>query len=161
MDERTQRVRVREHVIADLEPFCELQMDLDVARYVLWLPRTRSQAESALREAIAQQSVEDRFRFFFAVELQSSREMIGSIGFTKIGSHTADCGWFLRRRFWGKGYASEAVRNMISSALCSGGVSILTASSLRENHGSIRVAETCGFRRLRESEDRVYFEMRR
>lgn len=155
------RVRLREHVVDDLEPFCELQMDPEVGRYVSWLPRARSQAEAALLDALAQQTAADRVRSFFAVELLSSGEMIGSVGYTRTGPHSADCGWFLRRRFWGNGYAAEAVRNMVSAALGTGGFSTLTASSRRENHGSIRVAEACGFRRLRETEERVYFEMQR
>lgn len=42
------RIVLREHRFDDLEAFCELQMDPDVARYVAWLPRTRAQCEAAL-----------------------------------------------------------------------------------------------------------------
>ena len=49
-------LQLREHVPADLDRFCALFMDAQVARHVSWLPRTRMQCEHALADAIAQQS---------------------------------------------------------------------------------------------------------
>ncbi len=154
------RIRLREHALGDTASFCDLQMDPAVGQYVSWLPRTRTQCEAALLDAIEQQAVTPRTRCFFAVELLSTAEMIGSVGYTKTDA-TADCGWFLRRRFWGNGYACEAVQHMISSAFGSGQLERLTASCLPQNHASRRVAEKCGFRLTHRTLERLYFELRR
>jgi len=152
------RLRLRELVSGDIAAFCDLQMDPDVGRYVSWLPRPRHQCEAALLDAIEQQAFVERVRYFFAVDLLATEEMIGSVGYTKADSSTADCGWFLRKRFWGNGYASEAVRQLVSLALVDSKLECLTASCRLENPRSVRVAEACGFRRVRQTQQQAYFE---
>jgi [ribosomal protein S5]-alanine N-acetyltransferase len=85
--------------------------------------------------------------------------MIGSVGYTKDDQESADCGWFLRRSFWGNGYAAEAVRQLITLARADDGLSRLTASCRVDNCGSIRVAEACGFRRVRQTQESAYFQL--
>jgi [ribosomal protein S5]-alanine N-acetyltransferase len=154
-----QLVRLREHVMGDLEPFCDWQMDSEVARYLSWLPRTREQCVLVLLDAIEQQSVLSRVRYFFAVEEVQSGAVVGDVGFTKTGDTTADCGWFIRRSFWGNGFASEAVRCLISIAFGEVGLNRLAASAFIENRASIRVAEKCGFHPVRKTLERVRFEI--
>jgi ribosomal-protein-alanine N-acetyltransferase len=130
-----------------------------VAQYFSWLPRLRHECERALVDAIEQQTSVERVRYFFAVDLMTTEEMIGSVGYAKDHEGSADCGWFLRRPFWGNGYASEAVRQLISWARADDGLSRLTASCRLDNCGSIRVAEACGFRRVRQTQESAYFEL--
>lgn len=153
------RLQLREHTLEDMEPFCEWQMDPEVARHVSWLPRTRPQCEAALLDAIDQQRVAERIRHFFAVTLPGTGEMIGSVGYTMTGAAQADCGWFVRRRFWGHGYASEAVRSMVSKVRRAGRLERLTASCSVQNVASMRVAARCGFRWVRQAQDRAHFEL--
>ena len=153
------RLRLRELEVGDMAAFCDLQMDPDVGRHVSWLPRPRHQCEAALFDAIEQQASVERVRYFFAVDLLATEEMIGSVGYTKLDSSTADCGWFLRKRFWGNGYASEAVRQLVSLALVDSRLERLIASCMLENHSSVRVAEAGGFRRVRQTQQHGYFEL--
>ncbi|WP_279609074.1 GNAT family N-acetyltransferase [Burkholderia cepacia] len=152
-------VRLREHVPSDIERFCELQMSSQVARYVSWLPRTRAQCEHALADAIAQQRSAERIRFFYAVECQHVKGMIGSVGYTIRDSVSADCGWFLLPDFWGKGYAAHAIRALLVLAFGSGRMTSMTASCAIENRASLRVAEKCGFRLIATTGDRCTFEI--
>ncbi|MCA8055691.1 GNAT family N-acetyltransferase [Burkholderia cepacia] len=152
-------VRLREHVPSDIERFCELQMSSQVARYVSWLPRTRAQCEHALADAIAQQRSAERIRFFYAVECQHVKGMIGSVGYTIRDSVSADCGWFLLPDFWGKGYATHAICALLVLAFGSGRMMSLTASCAIENRASLRVAEKCGFRLIATISDRCTFEI--
>ena len=154
-----QRVRLREHVMEDLEPFCDWQMDAEVARYLSWLPRTKEQCVAALLDAIEQQSALSRVRYFFAVEEVQSGEVVGDVGFTKTSVTAADCGWFVRRSFWGNGFASEAVRCLLSMAFGEIGLNRLAASAFLRNRASVRVAEKCGFRPVRKTLERVRFEI--
>ncbi len=152
-----QQVLIREHLIDDLEPYCEWQSDPEVARYVSWLPRSRSDSEASLRDAIAQQSANPRVRYFFAVVLAGSGEMVGDVGFTLMDSGVADCGWFIRRRYWGNGYGPAAVHHLVSYALSNERVRKLTASCSSRNASSIRVMEKCGFSLVRASEHRLWY----
>ncbi|WP_423382751.1 GNAT family N-acetyltransferase [Burkholderia sp. LMG 32019] len=152
-------IRLREHVPSDIDRFCELQMSSQVARHVSWLPRTRAQCEHALADAITQQRCAERIRFFYAVECQHAKGMIGSVGYTIRDSASADCGWFLLPDFWGKGYAAHAIRALLVLAFESGRIVRLTASCSIENRASLRVAEECGFRLITGSGDRYSFEI--
>ena len=146
-------------MLSDMATFCDLQMDPEVGRHLSWLPMARSQCESALLDAIAQQAAAERVRFFFAVDLLTVGEMIGTVGYTKSTSATGECGWFLRRQFWGHGYASEAVRELVELAHADDQLERLTASCRLKNVASLRVAEACGFKRSAASDERVYFEL--
>lgn len=149
------RVLVREFRLTDLEPFCDWQQDEEVGQFVDWLPRTREQAEEAFRDAMDQQETALRRRFFYAIEVDSTTA--GSVGYTMTQSQTADCGWFVRRGFWNQGLATVAVGQMMQRAFVNG-ILRLTASVKRQNASSIRVAERCGFLRIHESNERLFFE---
>ena len=151
------RILIREHTIDDLEPYCDWQSDAEVGRHVSWLPRTRSEAETSLRDAIAQQHTAPRVRYFLAVALVASGEMVGDVGFTLRSPSVADCGWFIRKRFWGNGYGPDAVHLMASYALSIPGVEELAASCSRQNAPSIRVMEKSGFSLTRESDNRLWY----
>lgn len=149
-------VLLREFLPRDQEVFCSLQEDQDVGQFVDWLPRTRYQAEVAFWDALEQQVMPIRSRFFYAVEVDSI--VTGSVGFTLLSGGSADCGWFLRKNFWGKGIGTKAVALLVEDAFVKG-ISKLRASARSQNIGSIRVAEKCGFQRLGEKNGRVFFEV--
>lgn len=149
-------VLLREFLPRDQEVFCSLQEDQDVGQFVDWLPRTRYQAEVAFWDALEQQVMPIRSRFFYAVEVDSI--VAGSVGFTLLSGGSADCGWFLRKNFWGKGIGTKAVALLVEDAFVKG-ISKLRASARSQNIGSIRVAEKCGFQRLGEKNGRVFFEV--
>ncbi|MFT4100801.1 MAG: GNAT family N-acetyltransferase [Burkholderiaceae bacterium] len=158
---KTGRILLREHVLEDLDLFCKLQMSSEVGQYVSWLPRSREGCEAALLDAIAQQEVADRQRYFFAVARAEDAEFVGSVGYTKTAPDSADFGWFLLKRFWGFGYATEAVRLLICRALSDARIQRLSVSAHEENARSARVAQKCGFRLIRCAHGRSYFEASR
>ncbi len=80
------------------------------------------------------------------------------MGFTLLSGGSADCGWFLRKNFWGKGIGTKAVALLVEDAFAKG-ISKLRACARSQNIGSIRVAEKCGFQRLGEKNGRVFFEV--
>jgi RimJ/RimL family protein N-acetyltransferase len=151
------RVHIREHIPSDVDAYIDWQTDPKIARYLSWLPRSRAGAEASLWDSIEQQSMVDRERFFFAVILHDTQEVIGDVGFTVSGQLQGDCGWFLRRDFQGKGYATEAVNQMIAHAFQCKGLEVLTASCRCENAASTRIMSKCGFVLDDESEKRLWY----
>jgi ribosomal-protein-alanine N-acetyltransferase len=75
-------------------------------------------------------------------------DFVGAIGF-KHGSDSIEIGYWIGRPYWGRGYATRAVRLLIEEAQRRG-IERLQAEVFPENFGSIRVLEKCGF--LRECE---------
>jgi len=155
------RVRIREHIPNDLDAYIDWQTDPEVARYLSWLPGSRAGAEASLRDSIEQQSVVDRKRFFFAVILHDTQEVIGDVGFTVSDRLHGDCGWFLGINFQGRGYATEAVSEMIAHAFQFQELEVLTASCRRGNTASTRIMSKCGFVQDDETEKRLWYRQSR
>lgn len=67
---------------------------------------------------------------------------IGAAGFG--GGAEVELGYALGRPFWGRGFATEAVRGLIDYARCEG-VRAITAYTFLDNPASARVLEKAGF----------------
>jgi len=150
-------VQIREHLPGDAAAYIEWQTDMEVARYLSWLPVSSADAESSLLDAIEQQSAADRKRFYFAVVLKENQEVIGDVGFTLSEPFTADCGWFLRSGFQGRGFATQAVNQMIRYAFQNRQLEALTASCDSTNRASALLMTRCGFMLQRESAGRSWY----
>lgn len=152
-------VEIREHVECDFEAYYEWQSDPAIASFVSWLPKTREQCEADLRDAILQQDARPRVRYFFAVVESDSKEVVGDVGLTVIEPGVGDCGWFILRRFWGRGYATAAARKLIAMVFEDAGLHQLKASCAVGNAASRRVMEKCGFLCVDRSESRLRYSL--
>ena len=150
-------IEIREYVESDFESYYEWQSDPAIAAFVSWLPKRREESKADLHDAIMQQRAAPRVRYFFAVVDSQSNEVVGSVGFTVVEDGVGDCGWFIRRGFWGKGYATEAARLMVAAAFGMAGLRHLKASCARGNVASQRVMEKCGFVCVGQTEARLRY----
>jgi RimJ/RimL family protein N-acetyltransferase len=71
--------------------------------------------------------------------------VIGACGFTQIDRHPPEIGYWLGAKFWGKGYATEAVRAVIDHAFTDLDCEALQSAARVTNPASRRVLEKCGF----------------
>jgi [ribosomal protein S5]-alanine N-acetyltransferase len=99
------------------------------------IPYTIEHARAFLRAADPRQ--------VFAI--MAGTEFVGAIGF-KSGSESIEIGYWIGRPYWGRGYATRAVRLLIEEAQRRG-IKRLQAEVFPENFGSMRVLEKCGFLR--------------
>ncbi len=76
---------------------------------------------------------------------QRSGPVLGGCGFTQIDRHPPEIGYWLGAKYWGKGYATEAVRALIDHAFTDLDCEALQASARVTNPASRRVLEKCGF----------------
>ncbi|MBV8198918.1 MAG: GNAT family N-acetyltransferase [Candidatus Eremiobacteraeota bacterium] len=82
----------------------------------------------------------------FAIEVDGT--LAGGIGFDPYGgerSGAASFGYWLGRKYWGRGIATEAARILSDRALKEGGLRRLEALVFAENAASVRVLEKAGF----------------
>jgi len=89
-----------------------------------------------------------RERMTFAMTLKSDGTFIGSSGFHDISSehHRLMMGYVLNRKYWDKGYMTEAVREMIRFAFEEMSMHRVAANCDLENVRSARVMERCGMK---------------
>ncbi len=82
----------------------------------------------------------------FAIEVDGS--LAGGIGVERLGGERTGSGRFgywLGRRYWGRGIATDAARTLSDHALGEGGLRRLEATVFAPNVASARVLEKCGF----------------
>jgi len=83
------------------------------------------------------------------------RVAIGQLGFKgpPDESGSVEVGFGFHPDYWGQGYATEMVGAQVNWALEQAGVYRVVADCLKDNAGSIRVLEKCGFTRAGERWD--------
>lgn len=83
----------------------------------------------------------------FAIMVEG--EVAGGVGCepkADIRTGTAEVGWWLTPRYWGRGFAAIAVRRYIAYCFGDLGLHRVEAGVFVSNHASARVAEKAGFR---------------
>ena len=93
----------------------------------------------------------------YTIILKESNEIIGGCGFNEIDfeNERAEIGYELRKEYWGKGFASEAVSALMCYWFHYLGLNRLEARVISENLPSIRLLNSLGFHfegLLRQSE---------
>jgi RimJ/RimL family protein N-acetyltransferase len=76
---------------------------------------------------------------------QGSSLVIGACGFSLIDRHPPEVGYWLGVKFWGKGYATEAVRAVIDHVFTDLDCEAIHSAARVTNPASRRVLEKCGF----------------
>ena len=72
---------------------------------------------------------------------------VGDLCFKGLGANgVAEIGYGLLEEYWGRGYATEAVRAALDWALAQPEVTAIEAETAPDNAASRRVLEKCGFR---------------
>ena len=145
--------RVRRYRSDDVDALAALAADPLVSR---WMtagfphPYTREDAESFIAGATAQSPPQH-----FAIE--AGGEYAGGTGLMPLTGENrgvARFGYWLGRRFWGRGIATDAARVLTRYGLTTAGFRRLEATVFAPNTASSRVLEKCGYTleaRLRET----------
>jgi RimJ/RimL family protein N-acetyltransferase len=76
-----------------------------------------------------------------------SGALIGCTGYRPQGQRHAELGYWIGKPYWGRGYATEAARAVITHAFEVDGFDYLSAGHFNDNPASARVIEKLGFAR--------------
>lgn len=162
---KTERLLLREFEEDDWSSVLSYQTDPRYLRYSPWTERTEADAREFIGTFIAWRQEQPRTKFQFAIALLAEDRLIGTCGIRlarTVEPHSdrssvweADIGYELDSQFWGHGYATEAVRALLTFGFEQLGLHRIWAHCLAENTASIRLLERIGMRReghLRENE---------
>lgn len=112
-----ERLRLRAPRMEDAADLYCYARDEENCRYVLWeRHRSLSDSRDALRHLIWQNK--RGLPGSFAIELKAEARMIGTIGFQSIDTQalSAEVGYSIARRLWGRGLATEALSLVLGYA---------------------------------------------
>lgn len=153
----TPRLRLRDFTADDWPAVFAYQRDPRYLRLYEWVDRTPEEVKAFVQRFIDQQQAEPRTRFQLAVTLRDTGELIGNCGIRRASpdAHEAEIGYELSPDHWGRGYAGEAVAEIVRFGFAELGVHRITAWLVADNVASARVLEKNGFQlegRLRDKE---------
>ena len=140
----TERLYLRPFVSDDLEDFASLNADRDVMRYIVdGEPQTKQQATGRFRAVIDHH---DKHGFgLCAVIEKASSAFLGFCGLQFLDNTLeVEVGYRLAKRFWGKGFATEAAKASLQYGFEELGLDQIVAVVHPENAASQRVIEKVG-----------------
>lgn len=141
----TTRLCLRKILKSDTADMFEYSCREDVTKYLLWSPH-QSEAYTAKYLSYIQSRYRAGDFYDWAIVHEESGKMIGTCGFTKLNveSNSGEVGYVLNPDFWGKGYATEAVRAVIRFGFNHLRLNRLEARFMVGNDASFRVMQKVG-----------------
>jgi RimJ/RimL family protein N-acetyltransferase len=141
---RTARTLLRPLNINDIETVHVYASDIENTRYMMWLPNTTKEETTRFVTSVTQEWQKENPRFYeFAVILDGQH--IGAVSvYVSENRREGELGWILNKKYWGKGYATEAAGAVKDFALSVLKVEKLTAHCDCRNVNSYKLMERIG-----------------
>lgn len=139
---KTQRTVLRLITEDDLEPVALLNSDPEVRKFFPDGVQTKEQTRNRIKEFIS--FYEKHGLPCFVILDKSSHEFIGRCGFGPIETGEIEAGYLIAQKFWGMGYASEALQALLSWAKNNIKKDFIIAFAPIDHKASHRVMEKCG-----------------
>lgn len=141
----TPRLVLREFREEDAEAYFAIIMDAENRRYEY---EALSQAEISQRfsQILSDRMATPKTHYRFAICVSPDDSLRGWIALTLVNPsiHEYEIGWSLQYADWGKGYATEAAREVLALAFKRLKAHRATAFSHPDNRASLRVMEKLG-----------------
>jgi RimJ/RimL family protein N-acetyltransferase len=147
----TERLILRQFRESDTDAYAEMCADAEVMRFLGGRVMNRQEAWRNMAMVLGHWRL--RGYGFWAVEEKRTGALVGRVGcWRPEGWIGLEVGWTLARKFWGRGFATEAARASLGYAF--GHLNQTRVISLihPDNLPSIRVAERIGEQRVGEGE---------
>jgi len=145
----SQRVLLRQWKDSDLIPWVSMNADPET---LVFFPRTSTPEESTNGFAYVRNFLLENNYGLWEAEEKSSGEFMGFVGITWLELPTLaypkcrEIGWRLAKRYWGKGYATEAAKVVLEYARHSINITELYSVTAELNLPSINVMKKIGLR---------------
>ena len=141
---RTERLLLRPGWLEDAPAMAHLLCDEAVARNVAKVPYPYTPAHA--REFVSRDSGGTLPSLLIFARTRASPRLVGGIGLHRDEAGAIELGYWVGRRFWGLGFATEAGRAMVDLAPRGLRVRRLVSSHFCDNPASGRVLRKIGFR---------------
>ncbi len=151
----TDRLILRDYEPEDYNAYFKLKSDSKTMYYLQDIKlSSREEADRDFANILKDRKSKNRKFYFFHVELKSSHEQVGSVGYTVVDftpmGKLVHAGYFSYPEFWNNGYVTEAFKRVLEFAFLENDVYRVTTGCLAENVGSEKVMIKCGM--MKEAE---------
>lgn len=154
MQLKTKRLILRNPTLKDAKALCEGIGNLEISKWLLVVPYPYTIKDAnwwirkCLRDEKKNAKKKDREDYGFNIELREERKIIGgmSLHHVKKDQGTATLGYWISQKYWGKGYASEALSALLNFAFNKLKLRRLEAEVFVGNDKSKGLAQKFGFK---------------
>lgn len=146
----TEHLLLREFREEDAESYySRIGSSYDVTRYMRWEPHTSLEESKKSIEKIMRRHKEGGY-YTWGITLKGDDTIIGRIDLLRFDENDSSCGfaYMLGSEFWGKGYATEALRAVFTFAFEKMEMERIDADHMSENVGSGRVMQKSGMQHI-------------
>ena len=158
----TDRLILRDFTEGDWQATLAYQSDPRYLGFYPWTQRTEPEVRDFVNLFVSQQQEQPRRNFQLALTQKSDGRLIGSGGVRvhNAKEQQANLGYELDPRFWGNGFATEAVRVLLRFGFQTLGMHRIHGECIAENTASVRVMEKNGMRQEAHFRDNAAFKDR-
>ena len=145
---KTNRLHLRPIGIDDIDAVFKYRSDSVTNKYQGWIPKTKAEVKEFIGKVSPAINIPGTW-FQFIILHNESNTVIGDIGihFSDNDNNEAEIGFTLDKSFQGKGYATEALKQVISFLFNDLNKDKIIASIDPRNIKSINLVEKTGFKK--------------
>ena len=148
----TQRLIVRKLLLSDLQPFHEMQSNINVMQYVRVKEMTFDENTKELAELIGKYAHIENDFWIYAIEKKLDHKFVGTCALIKDSNKEDEIGYRFLEKYWKLGYGLEICKGIIN--YCSlVGMPKLIAYVADDNNASIKIVESCYFQFVKKVYD--------
>ena len=141
----TNRLLLRPFQISDANDVQRLAGDFEIADTTLFIPHPYEDGVAEQWISTHEENFKNGKELIFAITLQESKELIGSIGLIlNKANEKAELGYWIGKPFWNKGYATEAAMAMLQFGFGELKLERIHAHYFARNPASGKVMEKLG-----------------
>ena len=138
--------------MSDLEPFHEMQSNINMMQYVRVKEMTFEQNTKELAELIGKYAHIENDFWIYAIEKKLDYKFVGTCALIKDFNKEDEIGYRFLEKYWKLGYGLEICKGIIN--YCSlVGMPKLIAYVADENNASIKIVESCYFQFVKKVYD--------
>jgi len=142
----TLRLILRPWRLEDADILYSMASDPEIGNMAGWKPHASvEESRSIISTVFAEPNV-------FAIVLRTSNSPIGCVALNcdpkilRKGKRDAEIGYWVAHRYWGQGFATEAVKEIIRFAFEDLGITKIWCQCSEDNMRSASVQDKCGFK---------------
>lgn len=137
------RILLRKYKISDAFEDYKIGKDKEVSKWIYEIPFPYK-LEDAKKWII--NILKNKKDYFYVIILKDNKKLIGTIWVNHIKNKIGELSYIIGKRYWGKGYATEAVKLMIKFCFNKLKLNKILAKVNELNKGSIKILEKFDFK---------------
>ena len=146
---QTARLNLRDFREEDWRDVHEYGSDLEVVKYMPFGPNTEEDTKAFINRVLGNQKEKPRIVYNFALVNKQENKLIGACAVTikSTDKREGEIGYILNRRYWNRGYMTEAARKVVDFGFQQLGLHRVIATCDPANTGSYRIMEKVGMQK--------------